>query len=120
MLHTPARAGIALICQKAGVLPFTRQSTFALSSSARQDPEGVALRDDEKPRLQAGLGIKKFPMLRNHNLLAIGGTIADAFLQCTGSRKPAKSRSTHWLAARNLSGSTPAFWRRSGRPSPGP
>ncbi|MBP6853534.1 MAG: class II aldolase/adducin family protein, partial [Rhodoferax sp.] len=47
---------------------------------AYHDYEGVALRDDEKPRLQADLGKCKFLMLRNHGLLTIGRTVADAFL----------------------------------------
>ncbi|MDO4592526.1 MAG: class II aldolase/adducin family protein, partial [Comamonadaceae bacterium] len=42
--------------------------------------EGVAFRDDEKPRLQADLGSANFLMLRNHGLLTCGRTIADAFL----------------------------------------
>ncbi|MEO6032234.1 MAG: class II aldolase/adducin family protein, partial [Burkholderiaceae bacterium] len=43
--------------------------------------EGVALRDDEKPRLVADLGPdNKFLMLRNHGLLTLGGSVADAFL----------------------------------------
>ncbi len=41
---------------------------------------GVAFREDEKPRLQADLGDKNFLMLRNHGLLTVGPTIADAFL----------------------------------------
>ena len=56
------------------------------------DYEGVALRDDEKPRLVADLGDKTFLMLRNHGLLTVGATIADAFLACTCSRPSARSR----------------------------
>jgi ribulose-5-phosphate 4-epimerase/fuculose-1-phosphate aldolase len=40
----------------------------------------VALREDEKLRLQADLGDKRFLMLRNHGLLTLGRTIDDAFL----------------------------------------
>ena len=79
-MHTHTRAGIAVSCQKAGVLPISQQSTFVLSSLAYHDYEGVALRDDEKPRLQADLGNRKFLMLRSHGLLTIGRTVADAFL----------------------------------------
>jgi ribulose-5-phosphate 4-epimerase/fuculose-1-phosphate aldolase len=39
----------------------------------------VALRDNEKPRLVADLGRKNYLMLRNHGLLTLGRTIADAF-----------------------------------------
>ena len=42
--------------------------------------EGVAFRGDEKPRLQADLGQANFLVLRNHGLLVVGKTIADAFL----------------------------------------
>ncbi len=80
VLHTHTRAGIAVSCQAAGVLPISQQSTFVLPSLAYHDYEGVALRDEEKPRLQANLGNKKFLMLRNHGLLTIGRTVADAFL----------------------------------------
>jgi ribulose-5-phosphate 4-epimerase/fuculose-1-phosphate aldolase len=62
------------------VLPISQQSTFVLASLAYHDYEGVALRDDEKPRLQADLGGANFLMLRNHGLLTVGRTIADAFL----------------------------------------
>ena len=34
---------------------------------------------DEKPRLQKDLGQSQFLMLRNHGLLTVGRTIADAF-----------------------------------------
>jgi len=80
VLHTHTRAGIAVSAQKCGVLPISQQSTFVLSSLAYHDYEGVALRDDEKPRLQADLGNKTFLMLRNHGLLTVGKTVADAFL----------------------------------------
>ncbi len=80
VLHTHTRAGIAVSAQKTGVLPISQQSTFVMSSLAYHDYEGVALRDDEKPRLQADLGDCTFLMLRNHGLLTVGRTVADAFL----------------------------------------
>ena len=80
VLHTHSRAGVAVSAQKCGVLPISQQSTFVLASLAYHDYEGVALRDDEKPRLQQDLGDKTFLMLRNHGLLVVGKTIADAFL----------------------------------------
>ncbi len=80
VLHTHTRAGIAVSAQKCGVLPISQQSTFVLSSLAYHDYEGVALRDEEKPRLQADLGSCNFLMLRNHGLLTVGRTVADAFM----------------------------------------
>lgn len=80
VLHTHTRAGVAVSAQKAGVLPISQQSTFVLASLAYHEYEGVAFRDEEKPRLQKDLGDASFLMLRNHGLLTVGKTIADAFL----------------------------------------
>ncbi len=80
VLHTHTRAGVAVSAQDCGLLPISQQSTFALASLAYHGYEGVAFRDDEKPRLQADLGVANFMILRNHGLLTVGTTIADAFL----------------------------------------
>lgn len=81
VLHVHSLNGIAVSAQKGGVLPISQQSIFVLSSLSYHDYEGVALRDDEKPRLVQDLGPDhNFLMLRNHGLLTLGGTVADAFL----------------------------------------
>lgn len=80
VLHTHTLNGIAVAAQKGGVLPLSQQSIFVLSSLAYHDYEGVALNEAEKPRLVADLGDKNFLMLRNHGLLTLGASIADAFL----------------------------------------
>jgi ribulose-5-phosphate 4-epimerase/fuculose-1-phosphate aldolase len=81
VLHVHSLNGIAVSAQKGGVLPLSQQSIFVLSSLSYHDYEGVALRDDEKPRLVADLGPdNQFLMLRNHGLLTVGKTVADAFL----------------------------------------
>jgi len=80
VLHTHTRAGVAVSAQAGGVLPISQQSTFVLASLAYHDYEGVAIRPEEQPRLQADLGGKTFFCLRNHGLLTVGPGIADAFL----------------------------------------
>jgi ribulose-5-phosphate 4-epimerase/fuculose-1-phosphate aldolase len=80
VMHTHTRAGVAVAAQKCGLLPISQQSTFVLGSLAYHDYEGVAFRADEKPRLQADLGGKHFLLLRNHGLLTVGASVADAFL----------------------------------------
>ena len=80
VLHVHSLNGVAVSAQKQGVLPISQQSIFVLSSLSYHDYEGVALRDDEKPRLVADLGPdNSYLMLRNHGLLTVGATIADAF-----------------------------------------
>jgi ribulose-5-phosphate 4-epimerase/fuculose-1-phosphate aldolase len=71
---------VAVSAQKNGLLPISQQSIFVLASLGYHDYEGVALSDDEKPRLVADLGLNTHLMLRNHGLLTVGKTMADAFL----------------------------------------
>src|SRR4026209_770606 len=77
-LHT--EYGIAVSAQQDGLLPLSQQSLFVLASLGYHDYEGLALNDEEKPRLVADLGKKTFLILRNHGLLTVGPTVADAFL----------------------------------------
>jgi len=80
VLHTHSINGVAVSASKQGLLPISQQSIFALASIGYHDYEGVALHEGEKPRLVRDLGDKSFLMLRNHGLLTVGATIADAFL----------------------------------------
>jgi ribulose-5-phosphate 4-epimerase/fuculose-1-phosphate aldolase len=80
VLHVHSVNGVAVSAQKHGVLPLSQQSIFVLASLAYHDYEGVALNDEEKPRLVADMGNKNYLMLRNHGLLTVGKTIADAFV----------------------------------------
>ena len=80
VLHTHTRAGIAVSALADGLQPISQTSLFPYSSLAYHDYEGIALSDEEKPRLVADLGEKRAMILRNHGLLTVGPTIADAFL----------------------------------------
>jgi ribulose-5-phosphate 4-epimerase/fuculose-1-phosphate aldolase len=80
VLHLHTTAGIAVSCQASGLLPLTQPATVALASLGYHDYEGIALHDDEKPRLQRDLGSNMALILRNHGLLTVGASVADAFL----------------------------------------
>jgi ribulose-5-phosphate 4-epimerase/fuculose-1-phosphate aldolase len=80
VLHVHAPAGVAISAQKEGLLPISQQATIALTSLGYHDYEGIALRDAEKPRLVRDLGQNTSLILRNHGLLTVGRSIADAFL----------------------------------------
>jgi ribulose-5-phosphate 4-epimerase/fuculose-1-phosphate aldolase len=80
VMHTHSLNGVAVSAQKDGLLPISQQSLFVLASLGYHDYEGVALSDAEKPRLVRDLGSASFLMLRNHGLLTVGRTAADAFL----------------------------------------
>src|SRR5271155_472986 len=80
VLHVHSVNGTAVSAQKDGLLPISQQSIFVLSSLAYHDYEGVALREDEKPRLVRDLGEKHYFMLRNHGLITVADNVPDAFL----------------------------------------
>ncbi len=80
VLHVHSINGVAVSAQQDGVLPLSQHSIFVLSSLAYHDYEGVALKEDEKPRLVGDLGEKRFLMLRNHGLLTVGRSVAEAFV----------------------------------------
>ena len=79
VLHTHSLNGVAVSAQREGLLPISQQSIFVLSNLGYHDYEGVALNDDERPRLVRDLGDHKYLMLRNHGLLTVGTTVAEAW-----------------------------------------
>ena len=80
VMHTHTLNGVAVSAQRAGLLPISQHSMFVLASLGYHDFEGPALNDDEKPRLVADLGDRTSLILRNHGLLTVGETVADAFV----------------------------------------
>ena len=80
VMHLHTRFGIAVSAQKNGLLPLSQQALICLASLAYHDYEGIALDEEEKPRLVSDFGNKVFLILRNHGLLTVGKSPADAFL----------------------------------------
>ncbi|MDZ7644471.1 MAG: class II aldolase/adducin family protein [Woeseiaceae bacterium] len=80
VLHTHTTAGVAVSAQADGLRPLSQAALFPLISIGYHAYEGVALNEDEKPRLVADLGEANNLVLQNHGLLTVGPTIADAFL----------------------------------------
>ncbi|MFK8030436.1 MAG: class II aldolase/adducin family protein [Gammaproteobacteria bacterium] len=81
IIHTHTTDGVAVSVQEHGLLPLNQAALFPCISLSYHDYEGVALLDDEKPRLVADMGDTAFLILRNHGLLTAAATIPDAFLQ---------------------------------------
>jgi ribulose-5-phosphate 4-epimerase/fuculose-1-phosphate aldolase len=80
VMHTHSVNGVAVSAQKNGLLPISQFAYIALASLAYHDYEGIALVEDEKPRLVRDFGDKMLLMLRNHGLLTVGKSAAEAFL----------------------------------------
>jgi ribulose-5-phosphate 4-epimerase/fuculose-1-phosphate aldolase len=80
VIHTHTKAGVAVSAQADGLLPISQIALIPLVGLAYHDYEGIALNEDEKPRLVADLGDNSYLILRNHGLLTTGITIPDAFV----------------------------------------
>ncbi len=78
IIHTHTPDGMAVSTLDCGLLPLT-QTAMRFATVAYHDYEGVAVDEDERVRLVTDMGDSEVMILRNHGLLAIGGTIAQAF-----------------------------------------
>jgi ribulose-5-phosphate 4-epimerase/fuculose-1-phosphate aldolase len=81
VLHTHTRAGCAVAAQEQGLLPLNQISMEFYGRLGYHDYEGVALNLAEQRRLVADLGSHPAMILRNHGLLTVGETPAQAFLR---------------------------------------
>jgi ribulose-5-phosphate 4-epimerase/fuculose-1-phosphate aldolase len=79
VMHTHTTAGVAVACQAQGLLPISQHALQFYNRIAYHDYEGIALLEDEKPRLVRDLGMHGALVLRNHGLLTAYPTIAETF-----------------------------------------
>ncbi|WP_124078780.1 class II aldolase/adducin family protein [Pigmentiphaga humi] len=80
VLHTHTPAGMAISALECGLLPLNQTAMRFASDVAYHEFEGVAVDVDERQRLAANLGGRDVMILRNHGLLAVGQTVAEAFV----------------------------------------
>jgi len=78
VIHTHTPAGMAVSAMKCGLLPLA-QTAMRFIDVAYHDYEGVALNLDEQARVVRDLGNREAMVLRNHGLLVVGPSIAEAF-----------------------------------------
>lgn len=79
IIHTHTAAGMAVAAQRDGLLPLTQHALKFYGNLAYHTYEGIALSMQERERLVVDLGSHKAMILRNHGLLAAGGSVAAAF-----------------------------------------
>lgn len=80
VIHTHTAAGIAVSAQAKGLLPISQHALKFYNRLAYHVYEGIALRTAEREQLVKDLGPRhKAMILRNHGLLATGGSAAEAF-----------------------------------------
>lgn len=81
VMHLHTDDGVAVSCQKEGLLPLSQTGMIVRHDLAYHDYEGIALDHGERERLVADLGARNTMLLRNHGTLTIGGTAAETFLR---------------------------------------
>ncbi len=81
VIHTHSEDGVAVSAQKHGLLPITQHSMQVIADLSYHDYEGIALNHGERSRLIEDLGDKHCMILRNHGLMSVGKTAADAFMR---------------------------------------
>ena len=81
VIHLHTVPGTAVSTDPRGLLPLNQTALLVRDDIAYHDFEGVAVDLDERPRLQHDLGGKNIMLLRNHGTLALGATIAEAFMR---------------------------------------
>ncbi|MDG2320233.1 MAG: class II aldolase/adducin family protein [Rhodospirillaceae bacterium] len=79
VMHLHTSEGVAVSCQKGGLLPLNQDSLALVPDVAYHDFEGIALDTDERERLVEHAGDKNNIILRNHGLLTLGPSVAAAF-----------------------------------------
>lgn len=79
-LHTHTPAGTAVASQTDGLLPITQHALAIYDHCAYHGYEGIATDLSERERLVSDLGDGRVLLLRNHGLLTVGRTIAEAFV----------------------------------------
>lgn len=79
-LHTHTPAGTAVSTAQAGLKPLTQHALAIYAHVAYHGYEGIATDLSERDRLVADLGDANVLFLRNHGLLTVGRTIAEAFV----------------------------------------
>ncbi len=80
VMHTHTRAGMAVAALECGLLPVSMNGMSFHGNLAYHDFEGSMLLLEEREKLAGDLGSADALILRNHGLLSVGRTIAEAFL----------------------------------------
>jgi ribulose-5-phosphate 4-epimerase/fuculose-1-phosphate aldolase len=81
VFHTHTLAGMGVSAQAGGLLPIHMYSHNFYGRVAYHDFEGPSMNLGERERLVASLGGQPALILRNHGLLTVGRTVAEAFIR---------------------------------------
>jgi len=91
-MHTHTIAGMAVSALKCGLLPLTQTATRFCSRMAYHDFNGPERDPGERDALARDLGDRNYMILRNHGLLTVGPTIAEAFTAMYGIERSCQAQ----------------------------
>ena len=78
-MHTHTIAGMAVSSLKCGLLPLTQTSTRFHGRVSYHDFNGPERDPSERDNIATHLGRNNYMILRNHGLLTVGPSVAEAF-----------------------------------------
>ncbi|MEO0466359.1 MAG: class II aldolase/adducin family protein [Pseudomonadota bacterium] len=81
VMHLHTDDGVAVSCQKEGLLPLSQTAMIVCHDLATHAYEGIALDHGERERLVADMGGHNNLLLPNHGTLTVGGTAAECYLR---------------------------------------
>ena len=79
VMHTHTRAGVAVSTLSSGLMPISQFSLRFHGKVGYHDYEGATLIPGERERLQKSMANHQVLILRNHGLLTVGHSVAQAF-----------------------------------------
>jgi ribulose-5-phosphate 4-epimerase/fuculose-1-phosphate aldolase len=91
-MHTHTIAGMAVSALKCGLLPLTQTATRFYGRIAYHDFRGPERDPAEREALARSLGPLNYCILRNHGLLTVGESMAEAFIAMWGLERACQAQ----------------------------
>ncbi len=92
VMHTHTVAGMAVSALKCGLLPLTQTATRFYGRIAYHDFRGPERDPSEREALAKSIGGLNYCILRNHGLLTIGESVAEAFIAMWGMERACQAQ----------------------------
>jgi len=92
VMHTHTVAGMAVSALQCGLLPLTQTATRFYGRIAYHDFRGPERDPSEREALATSIGSRNYCILKNHGLLTIGETMAEAFITMWGMERACQAQ----------------------------
>jgi len=102
VLHTHSVAGMAVASLAEGLLPLNQHAMQFFDRIGYHEYEGLVTHPEEQQRIVADLGDANALVLRNHGLLTVGSSVAEAFYLMWRLEKACRSQIQALSAGREL------------------